>query len=139
MKKMKKSIAICLLVFPIFYACKEEKKEHNTLETTDVISIKTATVESLALTSDISASGLVTTENEANYAFKIGGVVSHIFVEEGQFFIRIEFIKELVVSLNHLKVNTILLVQRILQPVFLQRLVWHWALVLRVKSAWQWQ
>jgi RND family efflux transporter MFP subunit len=82
----KKSIAICLFAFPIFYACKEEKKEHSTLETADVISIKTATVESLALTSDISASGLVTTENEANYAFKIGGVVSHIYVEEGQFF-----------------------------------------------------
>ncbi|RVT75268.1 efflux RND transporter periplasmic adaptor subunit [Flavobacterium sufflavum] len=82
----KKSIVICLLAFPIFYACKEEKKEHKTFETADVISIKTATVESLALISDISASGLVTTENVANYAFKIGGVVSHIFVEEGQFF-----------------------------------------------------
>ena len=58
---MKKSIAICLLAFSIFYACKEEKKEHNTLETADVISIKTASVESLALTSTISASGLVTT------------------------------------------------------------------------------
>lgn len=82
----KKSIAICLLAFPIFYACKEEKKEHNTLETADVISIKTATAESLSLTGNISATGLVTTENDANYAFKIGGVVSRIYVEEGQFF-----------------------------------------------------
>nr|WP_314896366.1 efflux RND transporter periplasmic adaptor subunit [uncultured Flavobacterium sp.] len=82
----KKSIAICLFAFPIFYACKEEKKEHSPFETADVVSIKTATVESLALTSNISASGLVTTENDANYAFKIGGVVSRIYVEEGQFF-----------------------------------------------------
>jgi RND family efflux transporter MFP subunit len=82
----KKSIAICLLAFPLFYACKEEKKEHTPFETADVISIKTATVQSLALTSNISASGLVTTENDANYSFKIGGVVSRIYVEEGQFF-----------------------------------------------------
>ncbi|SNR41081.1 efflux RND transporter periplasmic adaptor subunit [Flavobacterium sp. ov086] len=82
----KKSIVICLLVLPVFYACKEEKKEHNTFETAEVVSIKTATVNSLALTSTISASGLVTTENTANYAFKIGGIVNHIYVEEGNFF-----------------------------------------------------
>ncbi|MEO8238897.1 MAG: efflux RND transporter periplasmic adaptor subunit [Flavobacterium sp.] len=80
------TILISLLALPFFYACKEEKKEHTPFETADVIAIKTATVQSLALTSNISASGLVTTENEANYGFKIGGVVSHIYVEEGQFF-----------------------------------------------------
>ncbi|MEP7093427.1 MAG: efflux RND transporter periplasmic adaptor subunit [Flavobacterium sp.] len=80
------TILISLLALPFFYACKEEKKEHTPFETADVIAIKTATVQSLALASNISASGLVTTENEANYGFKIGGVVSHIYVEEGQFF-----------------------------------------------------
>lgn len=83
---MKKSLILCLLVFPLFYACKEEKKEHTPFETADIIPIKTATVQSLALTNNISASGLVTTENQANYGFKIGGVVSRIYVEEGQFF-----------------------------------------------------
>lgn len=83
---MKKSIIISLLALPLFYACNEEKKEQNPFETADVISVKTATAESLALTSNISASGLVTTENQANYSFKIGGVVSRIYVEEGQFF-----------------------------------------------------
>ena len=80
------TIIICLLTLPIFFSCKEEKKENNPFETADIISIKTATVESLALTSNISASGLVTTENQANYGFKIGGVISRIYVEEGQFF-----------------------------------------------------
>jgi RND family efflux transporter MFP subunit len=82
----KKIIAICLFTFPLFYACKEEKKEHTSFETAEIIPIKTATVQSLALTNNISASGLVTTENQANYGFKIGGVISHIYVEEGQFF-----------------------------------------------------
>ena len=81
-----KSIIISLFVLPLFFACKEEKKAHTPFEAADVISIKTATAESLALTNNISASGLVTTENQANYSFKIGGVVNHIFVEEGQFF-----------------------------------------------------
>lgn len=83
---MKKSIIIFLFVLPLFYACKEEKKENNPFETADIIPIKTAEVQSLALTNNISASGLVTTENQANYSFKIGGVVNHIFVQEGQFF-----------------------------------------------------
>lgn len=82
----KKSIAICLFVFPVFYACKEEKKEHSPFETADIVSIKTAPAGSLALTSTISASGLVTTENAAHYAFKIGGIIKHIYVEEGHFF-----------------------------------------------------
>lgn len=83
-----KIIIILLLTLPIFYACNNEKKEQNPFETADVISVKTATVESLAHTSNISASGLVTTENQANYSFKIGGVVSRIYIEEGQFFKR---------------------------------------------------
>lgn len=80
------TIIVSLLTLPFFFSCKEEKKENNPFETADIISIKTATVESLALTSNISASGLVTTENQANYGFKIGGVISRIYVEEGQFF-----------------------------------------------------
>jgi RND family efflux transporter MFP subunit len=83
---MKNTLILFLTAFSVFYSCKEDEKEHNPFETADMISIKTATVESLALTNTISASGLVTTENQANYGFKIGGVVSRIYVEEGQFF-----------------------------------------------------
>ena len=82
----KKTILISLFVLPLFYACKEEKKEHTPFETADIIPVKIATVQSLALTNNISASGLITTENQANYGFKIGGVVKRIYVEEGQFF-----------------------------------------------------
>ncbi|WP_081810549.1 efflux RND transporter periplasmic adaptor subunit [Flavobacterium daejeonense] len=80
------TILVSLLTLPLFFSCKDDKKVSHPFETTDVISIKTATVESLALTNNISASGLVTTENQANYSFKIGGVVRKIYVEEGQFF-----------------------------------------------------
>src|SRR4030095_16967726 len=36
--------------------------------------------------SSITATGLVTTENDAKYSFKIGGVIDRIYVNEGQFF-----------------------------------------------------
>ncbi len=83
---MNKTITISLLSILLTASCKEEKKETKPFETSDVIAIKTTNVGSLALDSHISASGLVTTENETTYSFKIGGVISGIFVEEGQFF-----------------------------------------------------
>lgn len=83
---MNKTITISLLSILLTASCKEEKKESKPFETADIIAVKTASVGSLALASNINASGLVTTENETTYSFKIGGVVNGIFVEEGQFF-----------------------------------------------------
>ncbi|MCD1117619.1 efflux RND transporter periplasmic adaptor subunit [Chryseobacterium turcicum] len=83
---MNKTITISLLSLFLISSCKEEKKEVKTFENAEVIAVKTATVGSLALAGNISVSGLVTTENETTYSFKIGGVVSGVFVEEGQFF-----------------------------------------------------
>lgn len=80
------TVITALLILPFFYGCKKEDKQKKPFETADVIPIKTALVESLALNSDINASGLVTTENQGNYAFKIGGIVQQIYVEQGHFF-----------------------------------------------------
>jgi RND family efflux transporter MFP subunit len=70
----------------VLYSCKHEDKAKNAFEVADVIPVKISTVSALALTKKISATGLVSTENEAKYSFKIGGVISRVFVEEGQFF-----------------------------------------------------
>lgn len=83
---MTKKITTLLLLALLATSCKEEKKDLKPFSSSDVIAIKTADVGSMALSSNISASGLVSTENETTYSFKIGGVVSGIFVEEGQFF-----------------------------------------------------
>ncbi|MDQ0595047.1 RND family efflux transporter MFP subunit [Chryseobacterium ginsenosidimutans] len=83
---MNKALSIALLTIFFMYSCKEKKDEVKPLDTSEVIPVKTATVGSLALAGNISASGLVTTENETTYSFKIGGVVSGVFVQEGQFF-----------------------------------------------------
>ncbi|AXY73942.1 efflux RND transporter periplasmic adaptor subunit [Paraflavitalea soli] len=70
----------------ILYSCHDEDKAKKAFEVADVIPVKTSAVSALALPQKISATGLVSTENEAKYSFKIGGVISSVLIEEGQFF-----------------------------------------------------
>lgn len=83
---MKKIQIITIASTFILYSCGEHPKQKNPLGEPDVIAVKTAPLSSYTVPGTVTASGLVGTENEANYAFKIGGVISRIFVEEGQFF-----------------------------------------------------
>ncbi len=83
---MKKIQLILFALTTILFACKEHKKNDNPLGQPDVIAVKTAKLSSLGVPQSIQASGLISTENEANYSFKIGGVISKIFIDEGQFF-----------------------------------------------------
>ena len=70
----------------VLFSCKEENKAKNSLGEADVIPVKISAVSALGLPKNISATGLVSTENEAKYSFKIGGVISRVLVEEGEFF-----------------------------------------------------
>jgi len=83
MKKIQ--LTLIALTF-ILFACKEKPKNTNPLGQPDIISVKVAPVSSFGSTKLIQATGLVATENEANYSFKIGGVIRSILVGEGQFF-----------------------------------------------------
>lgn len=67
-------------------SCKHEQKAQNAIGEPDIIPVKVATIAALEIPGHISATGLVSTEDEAKYSFKIGGVINRIFVEEGQFF-----------------------------------------------------
>ncbi|WP_342088703.1 efflux RND transporter periplasmic adaptor subunit [Dyadobacter sp. OTU695] len=66
--------------------CKEKPREKARLEDNNVIPVKVLPVSSLNLSGNITATGLVSTEHEAKYGFKIGGVISRVLVEEGQSF-----------------------------------------------------
>jgi len=70
----------------VLYSCKGNDKVKNSPGEADVIPVKISSVSALGLPKIISATGLVSTENDAKYSFKIGGVISRVFVEEGQFF-----------------------------------------------------
>lgn len=83
MKKIQLTIVACTL---LLLSCKEKHNNTNPLGEPDIISVKIAPVSALQVPNIIQATGLVSTENEANYSFKIGGVISRILVDEGQFF-----------------------------------------------------
>jgi RND family efflux transporter MFP subunit len=83
---MKKIQLTLIALTSILFACKEKPKNTNPLGQPDIISVKVAPVSSFGSTKTIQATGLVATENEANYSFKIGGVIRSILVDEGQFF-----------------------------------------------------
>ena len=67
-------------------ACKHKPKDLETIVNTDSVPVKVVDIGSAQTMATISATGLVTTENEAKYAFKTGGIIESILVEEGQFF-----------------------------------------------------
>ncbi|NQX56221.1 efflux RND transporter periplasmic adaptor subunit [Pedobacter panaciterrae] len=75
-----------IAVVSVLYSCTAEDTKKSPLRQADVIPVKISSVSALGLPQKISATGLVSTENEAKYSFKIGGVISRVFVEEGQFF-----------------------------------------------------
>ncbi|SIT34304.1 RND family efflux transporter, MFP subunit [Filimonas lacunae] len=70
----------------VFFSCGEKKEGTKQTGESDIIPVKIAAISSLSLPDTINATGLVTTENTAQYSFKIGGVITKIYVEEGRFF-----------------------------------------------------
>jgi len=83
MKNIQFTIAASAL---FLISCSEQPKNTNPLGEPDIIAVKVADVSSLTMPSSIVATGLVGTEDQANYSFKIGGVISKILVNEGEFF-----------------------------------------------------
>ncbi|MDI9882631.1 efflux RND transporter periplasmic adaptor subunit [Flectobacillus longus] len=81
-----KKIPLLILAAGIIAGCKEKPKEKTHFEDSNVLAVKVLAVSSLDLSGNINATGLVSTEHEAKYSFKIGGVISRILVEEGQSF-----------------------------------------------------
>lgn len=102
---MKSSIIILSVAFStmvLLAACGKKHTEKSALPETDEIPVKVASVASLQTPDQITATGLVTTENEGKYAFKIGGVISKILVHEGQFFKK----GQLLAVLNNTEINS---------------------------------
>jgi RND family efflux transporter MFP subunit len=82
------TLSFCICLGTLFVSCghQEDGKINRSEQSTEIIPVKVISVSSQKSSEDIFATGLLTTENEAIYSFKIGGVVSKVLVEEGQFF-----------------------------------------------------
>ena len=74
-------VAICL------FSCGQSEQETDEIRkpTNGVITVKTATAKKESIDLSIKAIGQVTSDSEAKPAFKTGGVIARMFVEEGDF------------------------------------------------------
>lgn len=83
---MKKIHSTFIVLSVMLLSCSENKQDQNLLGEPEVITVKVASLEAQQIPNTIVATGLVSTEDQASYSFKIGGVISRINVDEGQFF-----------------------------------------------------
>ena len=81
-----KLLSLVAATLIVVASCKEKNQKKDAIGEPDIIPVKISAVSVLGVPDHISATGLVSTEDEAKYAFKIGGVISRILVQEGQFF-----------------------------------------------------
>lgn len=93
-------------LLPIFlvlflFACSSQTTEKKQINRNSSIPVKIAAIDTATGVNTVSASGLITTENEARLSFKIGGVIEHITVQEGQ---RVRK-GQLLASLNSTEIN----------------------------------
>ncbi len=83
MKKIQFTIIVAALIFT---SCNDKSQNRNQIGEPDIIAVKVSHVSSFTGPNTIQVTGLVSTEDQANYSFKIGGVISRILVNEGDFF-----------------------------------------------------
>ncbi len=83
---MKKIQLTFVVLSVLLLSCSEKKEDQNTLVEPEVITVKVTPLRAQEIPTSIAATGLVSTEDQANYSFKIGGVISRIYVDDGQFF-----------------------------------------------------
>jgi len=86
MMKTNRILSIVIATASLLTSCKPTHKQQNPMGEPDVIAVTISPVSVLTVPDQIHTTGLVSTEDEARYSFKIGGVISRIFVDEGQFF-----------------------------------------------------
>src|SRR6266487_6996352 len=98
MKKLLFELSLFTVVM-FFSSCgKSHSKKESKLFEGDAIPVKLAFIKRTDHENSIEATGLLTTENEAKYSFKIGGVIDRITVNEGQFFKKGELLATLKVT-----------------------------------------
>lgn len=94
-QKIFNHLAFTMAIVTVMSCGKKKHTENGNEFSAETIAVKTAPVKSNDAPAVITATGLITTANEARYAFKIGGVVEKIYVSEGQFFKRGQLLAKL--------------------------------------------
>lgn len=78
------AVLILALVLLSFIACNKKTQSAEAAPSADEITVRTVKVESKKISDPIVSSGFISSTKEARLSFKTGGVIEHIYVEEGQ-------------------------------------------------------
>jgi membrane fusion protein, multidrug efflux system len=77
-------------ISPIFMSCGKSKAENNTatesikkVDDTEIIAVKTVAVQTKSVVKEIVGTGMLMSKAESRLSFKTGGVISRIYVREG--------------------------------------------------------
>ncbi len=85
MKKVFITLLVPVILGALLLACgKHEKQTEKTTIDESAIAIKLAKVENVDYSLPVISSGLISTETESRLSFKIGGIISKIYVKEGE-------------------------------------------------------
>lgn len=86
MKKTILSILTPVVIAATLWTCIKQEKQESAKPVVDesTVAIKLAPVKAITLSQPIISSGLISTELESRLSFKTGGIISRIYVKEGQ-------------------------------------------------------
>jgi membrane fusion protein, multidrug efflux system len=83
-------MVIPLSISPIFMSCGKTKAENNVatesikkVDDAEIIAVKTVTVQTKSVVKEIVGTGMLMSKAESRLSFKTGGVISRIYVREG--------------------------------------------------------
>ncbi len=82
------TLLVSLSALPLTGCHREERVQTPLIGASQTIAVTVLPLQSVTLQGEVLATGLLSTRNEARYAFKIGGVIDRIWVQEGQAFQR---------------------------------------------------
>jgi RND family efflux transporter MFP subunit len=87
MKTQHLSLSLFLLALTLLAThCGKKENNPGKLFKGEVIAVKTIALSPATEEQEITATGLIGTENEARYGFKVGGVIEKMAVKEGEYF-----------------------------------------------------
>ncbi len=77
---------ICLASLLVFLcACGNKTTKTNTQSTEEILPVQIAAIETKIISDEIISSGMLSSKSETKLAFKTGGLIKHIYVQEGQY------------------------------------------------------
>ncbi len=80
---MKNIIIVSIIVF--LSACGSKKTDSKTQNTDEILPVQIAPIETKFISDEVKSSGMLSSKSETKLAFKTGGLIKHIYVQEGQY------------------------------------------------------